>query len=251
MSAHEPLFPIGAWIRVRMPDLTFVGFTYLDARAGLSAKGMAEEHVGNASAPGVTLRLPMPGIPWEELDGAAVERLGLPETPDWLEFFGPQPRRGTRFGAWRHHPALSGRLHPQYRDDVQVVVHDGGPRMTEHRPELVWVRVSGMDGEVFTGKVLNQPHQLQTVKQGSEIQFVVPARAPQPLQVREKYLRERGSWEITPCDKCGLGELFDAPSDLLPVVFPDAPADAEMEMFSARCGGCGGVQVVRRRGASV
>lgn len=251
MDALESLIPVGAWIRVKLPDLTFVGFTYLDPRAGLSAKGGPEGQADLAERPGHTLRLPMPGVLWQPLDAATLQRLGLPAAPGWLSFFGPQPKPGTRWGAWRVHPKLEGRFHPQYPDDLQVVVHDGGPRLSDRRPELVWVRVNGVDGDVFTGRVLNQPHQLRTVQQGTEIRFVVPARAPHPLQVREKYLTERTRWEIVPCDKCGLEELFDAPSELIRAAFPDAPPGAEMEMFSAFCGGCGGVQVVRRRGTAV
>src|SRR5215218_8198753 len=75
---------------------------------------------------------------------------------------------------WRNHPKLQERLHPQHPDDVQVIVHDGGPRMADRRPEAVWVHVVASDGDVFTGEVLNQPQQLMSVKQGDRVQFVIP-----------------------------------------------------------------------------
>ena len=146
---------------------------------------------------------------------------------------------------WREHPKLRGRLQPQHPDDVQVLVHDGGPRLTDRRPEAVWVRVVACsEGDVFTGEVLNQPQQLTSVRQGDRVQFVVPDSGPLPLMVRPKYLAERGGWTIHPCNKCGLSELFDAPSDLIAATFPHAPPGQSMEMFTAFCGACGGVQVV-------
>ena len=150
--------------------------------------------------------------------------------------------------AWRDHPKLHGRLHPQHPDDVQVIVHDGGPRMTDRRPEAVWVRVLDVDpdGDIFTGQVLNPPQQLASVRQGDRVQFLVPASGEHPLMVRPKYLAERRDWVIHPCNRCGLSELFDAPSDLIARTFPDLPPDQTPEMFTAFCGACGGVQAVER-----
>jgi hypothetical protein len=47
---------------------------------------------------------------------------------------------------WRALPALAGKFHPEHPDDLPVIVHDGGPRITRARPEAVWVRVTGMTG---------------------------------------------------------------------------------------------------------
>ena len=152
-------------------------------------------------------------------------------------------------GEWREHAMLKGRFRSDCPDDLQVIVHDGGPRITRNRPELVWVSMTGMDGEVFRGRVLNQPYKLKSVRQGSEIRFLVPQGAEHPIMVTDKYLRERGAWTIHPCRKCGLSELFDAPSDLVRVVFPNTPPDARMTMFTAFCPLCGGVQGVEARGS--
>ena len=151
---------------------------------------------------------------------------------------------------WREHPKLVGRFHPDFPDDVQVIVHEGGPRFSDRQPELVWVRTTAYSANVFTGLVLNQPSQLTRVSKGSEIRFVVPDGGEHPLMVTEKYLAERSDWTIEPCDKCGLSELFDAPSDLVRVIFPATPEDAAMEMFTTFCGFCGGVLVVQREDAS-
>jgi hypothetical protein len=159
-----------------------------------------------------------------------------------------QNREGEKIMAqWRESPKLKGKFHPQYPDDVQVVIHDGGPRISRRRPELVWVRVSGCQGEVFLGNVINKPKKLKTVKQGSMIKFLVPEGGRHPLMVTDKYLIERDNWVIHPCNNCGLTELFDAPSDLTRVVFPNIPKNEIMASFTAMCGMCGGVQVVENK----
>ncbi|MBX7221089.1 MAG: hypothetical protein K1Y36_14165 [Blastocatellia bacterium] len=148
---------------------------------------------------------------------------------------------------WRTHPKLKGKLLEDYPDDLQVIVHDGGPRLTINPPELVWVRVMGVQEDLFFGVVLNQPHHLQLVEKNSPIMFLVSDHAPYPIQVRASYLQERPDWMVHPCSKCGNNELLDAPSDLIKVIFPNLPSDSELEMFSTFCGLCGGVQVVENQ----
>ncbi len=148
---------------------------------------------------------------------------------------------------WREHPKLKGRFLPDHPDDLQVLVHDGGPRISRNPAEAVWVSVTGVEGEVFRGRVLNQSHNLKSARQGSEIQFIVADGAEFPVMATDKYLRERGSWVIHPCGKCGFSDLFDAPSDLIRVVFPNQPANAQMSMFTSFCPLCGGVQGVESK----
>jgi hypothetical protein len=171
---------------------------------------------------------------------------------------------------WREHAMLKGRFLPDHPDHVQVIVHEGGPQITRNEPEIIWVAVTGMEGDLFCGRVLNQPHQLQTVHRDDEIKFVMPGGdAPAhllelaarrlrihppprtgwlaPVRVTDKYLREREAWVIHACDQCGLSELFDAPSDLIRALFPHAAPDAEISMFTAPCPQCGGSQRVESR----
>ena len=152
--------------------------------------------------------------------------------------------------SWRNDPNLRGRFLPDSPDDLQVIVHEGGPRLSQATPELIWVRVLGAEGAVYQGQLLNVPHNLRTLGQGSSILFVAPTGAEHPLLVSRKYLSERASWKITPCDGCGLPELFDAPSDLIAVIFPDVPPGAQMEGFTSFCPLCGGVQVVEAAGGA-
>jgi hypothetical protein len=245
----DPLIPVGAWIRLDVPDHPcVVGFTYVDQEAGFSAQGWKVAGSALDQSSRIILRLPMPGVPWHRLGPDEVQALGLESPPSWVaEFYGPQPAAGSLWGVWRDHPKLKGRFLPDYPDDLQVLVHDGGPRITRNPAEAVWVRVTGMDGDVFRGRLLNQPHNLQSVRQGSEITFVVAEGAKLPVMVTDKYLTQRREWIIHPCRRCGFSELFDAPSDLIRVVFPHTPPDAQMSMFTALCPLCGGVQGVQSR----
>jgi hypothetical protein len=146
---------------------------------------------------------------------------------------------------WRTHPSLKSRFLPEHPDDLQVIVHDGGPRLSDRQPEAVWVTVTDCDGDTFSGRVLNQPSQLRTVQQGQLIRFVASSKESElPVMVTEKYLSEKSSWTILPCQKCGFSELFDAPSDLMRVVFPNIPAGAVMDAFTSFCPLCGGVQAL-------
>lgn len=149
--------------------------------------------------------------------------------------------------AWREHPGLKGRFHPDFPDDLQVIVHDGGPHFTAHAPELVWVTVTAANGEVFSGRVLNQPSSLANVRPGDEIRFIVAQGSQHPILALRKYLSERCDWVIGPCESCGFSELFDAPSDLVQVQFSNQPDVERMEAFTARCPLCGGTQIVESK----
>jgi len=145
---------------------------------------------------------------------------------------------------WRTLPILQGKLHPGHPDDLQVIVHDGGPRITRARPEAVWATITGFDGAVFTGKVLNAPTQLASVRQHQAIRFVVDAGSGHAVMVTDKYLGERPRWNVGGCAQCGFAHLFDAPSDLIRATFSGLPPGATPEAFTAFCPLCGGVQAI-------
>lgn len=150
--------------------------------------------------------------------------------------------------SWRNDPLLKARFLPDYPDDLQVIIHDGGPRLTDARPELVWARVTGRQAaDRFTAIVLNRPHGLKSVTEGGQIQFMIKSGWEHPVQVRDRYLAERSDWIIHPCDKCSFDELFDPPSDLIAKIFPNLPKDAVLESFTSFCPLCGGVQGVQHK----
>lgn len=203
-------------------------------RCECGAEFAARDLGGNARSACPVCRTPLPGLP---------ESLPSPEMSGEQS----QPPTSAVGYTWRSHPKLKGRFLPDHRDDLQVFVHDGGPRISRNPAEAVWVTVTGMDGDVFRGRVLSQPHNLRSVREGGEIKFIVADGAECPAMVTDKYLKERAAWIVHPCQKCGFSELFDAPSDLIRVVFPGTPPDAQMSMFTSFCPLCGGVQGVESK----
>lgn len=147
-------------------------------------------------------------------------------------------------GRWHSHPKLKGRFLADHPNELLVIVHEGGPRVTSRRPEVVAVEVTGCEEEIFTGRILQQPIQLHSLRLGQRIQFIVPSAARFPVLVTEKYLQERSLWKIQPCKKCGFAELFDPPSELIPLLFPNSVARASRESFKTACALCGGPQTV-------
>ncbi len=150
---------------------------------------------------------------------------------------------------WRTDSLLQNRFGADHPDDLQVIVHDGGPRLSSATPELMWVKVTGKSGIAFRGQLLNTPENLESVGLGSEILFLVLPRVEHPFRVTEGYLEQRNNWRITACDRCGFSELFDAPSDLIAKIFPDVGPEGSVEMFTTFCPLCGGVQGVEWSGA--
>ena len=148
---------------------------------------------------------------------------------------------------WRDDPALREKFREGHPDDIQVVVHEGGPRFTRARPELAWVRTTSAAGLAYRGELLDDPSRLATLARGDTILFLPARGADNPIRVSAQYLAERPLWDITPCSGCGLGELFDPPSALIRAAFPNAPAGHTMVRFSATCPRCGGTQHVLAR----
>ena len=85
---------------------------------------------------------------------------------------------------------------PMAQADVDVVIHDGGTRLTDRRPELAWVRVTGGDSDVFLGRMLNRSHQPVTVPEDGEIQFVAPEGIKHRQMVTSKYLRDAANGSL-------------------------------------------------------
>lgn len=165
-----------------------------------------------------------------------------------------QETRGSRIltnmgQPWRDDPLLTGRFHPNHPDDLQVIVHEGGPRLSTSPPELIWVRLDGvlagnLHTTVYRGTLLNAPHRLPTLQRGSSILVLPVKSSPHPIRTTERYLSERRDYEILPCEKCGLSELFDAPSALIAKVFPDLAEGTLLERFTSFCPLCRGAQQV-------
>jgi len=169
---------------------------------------------------------------------------------------------------WRTDPALQGRFHAEFADDLQVMVHDGEPRRTKKSPEACFVRVTGVAGSlriphappntpppiaaaavswrelpIYRGTLLNQPHGLASVKQNSAVEFIAAKGLPNPLMITSQYARERAQWVIQPCSGCGGDQTLDPMTTMAHTRFPDAPGGSIPVAFSAICP-CGGTMML-------
>ena len=238
------------WIELQLPDPPwdepepFVGFVYVDPQAGAAAKGGRAGDPTLASAPSLTVRLPI-GVPGLVLSDAEVTRRGLPARPAWLDNYGSQPIADA---PWRADPALRGRFHRSFPDDLQVLVHDGDPRRTGRQTELCWLRVVDLEDvagrRLYLGELLSTPRQLTSVRQGDRLRFLPAPGGRYPLQVTDAYLAERAGWRITPCTGCGLAETLDPPSVMAATRFPSA--DGPVVSFTAHCPACKGSLLLAR-----
>lgn len=146
---------------------------------------------------------------------------------------------------WVAHPRLAPHAIPERADHVRVRVHAGGPRVSQVAARLAEVRVTGGDGYAFFGVLAEPVPGLEPLARGSTIRFVAPEDGSAPLLVTDRYLAERPRWTIHPCEHCGLGELYDAPSDLIKATFPELGAAETPRLFATACGACGGSQLVQ------
>lgn len=241
---------LGHWVELALPEppwshgAAFVGFVYLDGQAGMSAKGGAADDAALASAPTLTVRLPI-GVDSRVLDGDEVRARGLPAVPDWVVHYGAQPMTDA---PWRRAPALAGKWHKQFPDDVAVIVHDGEPKRTGTRVEICWVRVDAVDEvagrTVFAGTLLSTPKQLATWQAGARVRFVASG-GRHPVAVSDAYLADRAGWRVEACPRCGLAEGLDPPIQMFRDRFPDV---GEPVAFTAHCPVCGpaGVRAFER-----
>lgn len=139
---------------------------------------------------------------------------------------------------WRAAPALAGRFTvPGYPDDLQVLVHDGGPKFTESPLELIWARVVSQEGCDFFAIAANQPTGVHAVRHGEMFAFRASAGLPHPLMVSADYRRERSRASIEPCERCGADELLDPPSRLVAHAFGDGDIPPTA-VLNERCWWC-------------
>lgn len=148
------LAPTGRWVQVG----EVVAFLYVDSSEGLSAQWRTEP-VGAAGS--VQIRR-LVGLPAGAriLDGEAARALGLPEAPEWLAPYGPQPAPGTLYGTWRSEPAFARRLHIDYPDDLRVLIGTIDAAGQIAYAEAVWARVLACDALRCTAALLNRPYQV-------------------------------------------------------------------------------------------
>lgn len=157
---------------------------------------------------------------------------------------------------WHNDPALQGRFHDDYPDDVQMLIHNGSFRFTTSAPEVVWVRITarmeferndGKQATAYKALLLNQPHHLEGFEKGADVLLLADADYEYAIYATHEYVLQRPDFEITPCDNCGLPELFDTVPSLIDFSF-EGEAATQMQkqieagggvVFSSFCPMCG------------
>jgi len=244
---------LNKWVHVTGEGCTpLLAFTYDDPTAGPSAKGtvarlpLEPEHAKRAiEEPETTLRL----SGWKNrlnvrtVSEAEARDLGLPPEPPWFMHF-------RRYPPWREDPLLTGKFHPEYPDDIQIFVHAGNPRFSGKRPELVWVRIQESLRQSYRGILLNEPQQLEALRQGDSVQFMAVQSSPHPFMANDAYLEDRKGWVVSPCDKCGFTEMFQPPSERAAAFMREnnIPEENTPIMLSTFCPLCGGCQILGKVG---
>lgn len=239
--------PVGAWVELKLPwekPEPFIGFTYVDPDAGLSAKGGPDGAEKLVQAPEFTVRLPLP-LPFRVLSEEEKQRRGLPVAPPWLHFFGRQPDPDA---PWRKDARLSPLLLPRFPDDLAV--HFFGFADGEWHREEMWVRVHAFDAKtgLYEGQLLNQPHHLRRVSKGDPVRFRPTHGIPQPVYVGDVEAANLEEYDAR-CEGCGFDVLLEPAREIQARQFPNAPADEAMLAFTTRCPLCGGAMLVNRRDA--
>jgi hypothetical protein len=116
---------------------------------------------------------------------------------------------------WREHPQIKHLFRPGKPDSLPVLVHDGGPTVSDLRPEALLVTVSWEKNDVFTAAIEQAPRTVKSVGAADQIFFVMPSAGTKlPIRVTQAYIRELREWDIVPCPQCGMDHLFDCPSSL-------------------------------------
>lgn len=146
---------------------------------------------------------------------------------------------------WRNHPVLKDKFHRDYPDDTQAYLHEGF-RAATVKPELVWIRITGMNGNLVTAELLNQPVNLKSFHANESYTFQLNGSG-KLVYVSPEYLEEIKDWKISPCEKCGNDVLFDTPATICRIAFPDMPEGAVMQVFTTFCPMCGNAMAVSQR----
>lgn len=239
---------VDRWLR--MPDpfgsgQWFLGYSYIDQAAGLSAKGVKldwpatpESAAEAATRPSHTVRSPFPDA--IALEPAEVAALGLPDRPDWADFFGPPPSERP----WRDDPELAAHSHGDLPDDFQAVFYFW-PAM---RAESMWVSLRTADPAVrgYTGVLLNQSHEPGGPRRGATVSIRVAPGASSPIWVSPIMRANLARWKVR-CNDCGFDMLMVPAETIAEQQFPSAPDGCVPVAFTTRCNLCGGTAMVETR----
>jgi hypothetical protein len=137
-------------------------------------------------------------------------------------------------------PALAGRFHPDEPDDILVDFFHGsiGERM--------WVKTTGVDGELrgYTGKLLNQPHQIPVLQPMTVVSFRVASGAINPIWISPTIRANLAGW-AGECKSCGFDLLVEPAREVIARQF--GGSGVQIELFTTRCRMCNGSMLLERR----
>jgi hypothetical protein len=242
-----------AWTWIRINGQMMLGFTYHDPAAGPSAKGALvhsdslKDDVRRAiDRPDNTVRLGHGVYTPEPLAPEMIARFELPAEPEWMRFFLPssQTPASSTSRPWRTDPALVGRFHPSFPDDLQVDFYFAASVGRER----MWVQTDAVDGDIggYAAVLLNQPHAPRAViDKGARVSYRIAPGMPNPLWVSPAMQANMRDWS-TKCAACG----FDMPLEPIDnIVGPHVAAAHQRphEILGMRCPSCGNEIEVKRR----
>lgn len=237
------------WVAATMGTQRFLLFTYEDAQAGQSGKGVqvvgetatAEEASMAVNQPGITVRLA--GVETSPLPPDWIAFLRLPGEPPWLVHF---KLSGAPEKPWLADPALQGAFHPQERDDIEATF----VMLKEKTLEKMWVRLDGVEpGVGYRATLLNAAKSSPAFAPGTKVLVRASKSHPPMLWVPPAAAANFASW-TTVCEGCGFDLLFIPVEDLAKMTFPQMPPGAIMERFTTRCLMCKGTMHIVSKGVA-
>jgi hypothetical protein len=237
-----------AWAWIRIGDDVMLGFTYDDPTAGPSAKGAFvhsdsfDDDVRRAvERPDHTVRLGHGVYTAVPLETELTARFELPGEPEWMTFFRPSSDASR---PWRNDPALVGRFHASFPDDLEVRFY----LFAAGAVETMWVQTNAVDEEIggYAGVLLNQPHAARAeVDEGARVSYRSARGAPEPLWVSPATRANLHDWS-SECTACGFDMVLEPIED---IVGPHVAASADMphQILGMCCPMCEGAMTVERR----
>lgn len=228
-----------------LPSGTFLGYSYLDSTAGLSAKGVVLEWPATPEAAGAAVTQPdhtvrLHGVEATVLDDAEVAALALPARPGWADYFGPPP--GER--PWRDDPEMRRHSHPDLPDDFEAIFYF----WSVGRAERMWVSLRVADPAVggYAGSLLNQPYTPGVLNQGDAVTIRVAPGVAEPIWVSPTMRANLARWKVR-CNDCGFDMMMAPAEYIAEKQFPNAPDGFVPVAFTTRCDLCKGTAMVETR----
>jgi hypothetical protein len=239
------------WISARLGSEAFLLYSYVDAMAGPSAKGIklageaptVEEARLALERPSATVRLP--GVATTPLSAEWIDYLQLPAAPPWLAHFRPPPTAAppAAMPPWRTDPLLAGQFHPECPDDIEVTF----VLLSHQVLEKMWVRLDKVAPPMgYVGKLLNSSRHAAPLATGATV-MVHPSRShPPALWVPDAATAQNLRDYSTVCEGCGFDLLLIPMAELVHMQFPTAPPGAVLAQMTTRCVLCRGTMHCKR-----